>query len=366
MITVCLLAAGKGERTALSDNKIKYHLDNKPLFMHAYNTFKELGYNIITVARKEDINYMKKYINTKIVEGGKTRLLSVNNALKHVNSNYVLIHDAARPFIKKEVILDLVNNFNNFNALMVCKNITSTIYNKDVKIVDRTNLIEAETPQGFLTNKLKEAFLNRKHDNYTDDISVYKDYYKDEEIGLIYHNSNNEKITTEQSLKRYFMLDYKIGHSYDIHQLVENRKLILGGITIDHNKGLLGHSDADVLLHALSESILGALGLGDLGTHFPDTDIKYKDLNSKEILKYANEKMLQQDYQIANIDASIYAEEPKLAKYINDIRKNIADILNIDVDKINIKAGTNEKMDSVGKKQAIASEVVCLLKGYKK
>lgn len=366
MITICLLAAGKGERAALTDNKIKYDYEGKPIFKHAYDTFKDLGFNIITVARKEDLEFIRKHVNTKVIEGGETRLLSVSNALKQVKTKYVIIHDAARPFIKGEIIKKVVESLNEYDAAMVCKKATSTFYNSDLEIVDRNLLIEAETPQAFLTAKLKIAFSNRKHDNYTDDISVYKDYYKNEEVGLVFHETNNEKITTATSIKRYIMPNFKIGHAYDIHQLVKNRKLILGGVPINYNLGLLGHSDADVLIHAIAESILGALGIGDLGTHFPDTDTKYKDYDSKLILKYVKQKCYENDYEIVNIDASIYAEEPRLAPYLSEMKKNISEVLEISVEQINIKAGTNEKLDAIGNKKAIASEAVCLLKGYKK
>ncbi len=364
MITVVLLAAGKGERTALIENKIKYKLNDKPVFMHSYERFKKMGFKVITVIQKEDEDFILKHIDDGIVYGGSTRAESVYQGLKEVDSKYVLIHDGARPFIQVTIIQKLIESLKQYNASMVCKKATSTMYNKDLEVIDRDDLVEGETPQAFLTSKIKEAYELQKNFNFTDDISLYRLTYPDEDIGLIYHETNNEKITTTEAVKKYFNPFYKIGHSYDIHQIDKTRKLILGGILIDAEFGLLGHSDADVLLHAISESILGALGLGDLGTHFPDTDLKYKDLDSKEILIYAKNKCLELGFEIVNIDASIYAEEPKLAPYMNKIKENIAKILSINGNQINIKAGTNEKMDAVGKKEAIASEAVCMLKGY--
>jgi len=153
----------------------------------------------------------------------------------------------------------------------------------------------------------------------------------------------------------------KIGHSYDVHQLVENRKLILGGIEIQHEKGLLGHSDADVLLHAITEAIIGALCLGDIGTLFPDTDDKYKDIDSMILLKDVIKVMKEKKYQINNIDASLYLERPKMRPHIDQIRENIASNINIDINCINIKAKRGEKMGFIGREEGIASEAVVLL-----
>lgn len=153
----------------------------------------------------------------------------------------------------------------------------------------------------------------------------------------------------------------RIGHGFDVHTLVEGRKLILGGMVIAHSKGLLGHSDADVLVHAIMDSILGALALGDIGKHFPDTDKAYKDISSLELLKRVNNLMKDKGYRIENIDATIIAQEPKLAPYIDDMRKNISIILDSDIDKINIKATTTEWLGFEGRKEGISSHCVCLL-----
>lgn len=153
----------------------------------------------------------------------------------------------------------------------------------------------------------------------------------------------------------------KIGHSFDIHRLEKDRKLILGGITIPHDKGLLGHSDADALLHVVAESIIGALGKGDLGTFFPDNDEAYKNKESKYFVLEAVKMMEEEGYHINNIDATIFAEKPKMAPYISDIKKSIAALLNIDARNVNVKATCFEKLDAIGKEEAIASEAVVLI-----
>lgn len=153
----------------------------------------------------------------------------------------------------------------------------------------------------------------------------------------------------------------RIGHAWDVHRLVNNRPLILGGLKIPYSLGLLGHSDADVLLHAIAEALLGALALGDLGTFFPDNDVKYKDMDSKIILNEVYKMVQDKGYKIVNIDSTIYAEAPKLRPYIDEIRKSIASILNIPVEDVSVKATTHEKMGSIGKKEAISSEAVVLI-----
>ena len=153
----------------------------------------------------------------------------------------------------------------------------------------------------------------------------------------------------------------RIGHAWDTHKLVENRDLILGGLKIESKIGLLGHSDADVVLHAVAESLLGSLALGDLGTFFPDNDDKYKGIDSKIILKECYKKVLDNGYKLVNADITIYSENIKISPIRDDIRKNIANLLNTDVANISVKATTWEKMGFVGRGEAIACEAVCLV-----
>ncbi len=153
----------------------------------------------------------------------------------------------------------------------------------------------------------------------------------------------------------------RIGIGYDVHKLVDNKDLILGGVKIDYDKGLLGHSDADVLLHAIIDSILGALVLGDIGSNFPDTDKKYKDISSKILLENVYNKMNELKYTIGNVDCTIVAQKPKVSQYINQMRKNIANSLHCDISKISVKATTTEKLGFEGRKEGISAHSVCLL-----
>ena len=153
----------------------------------------------------------------------------------------------------------------------------------------------------------------------------------------------------------------RIGTGYDVHKLVEGRKLIIGGVEIPHEKGLLGHSDADVLLHAIMDSILGALALGDIGKHFPDTDEKYKGADSIKLLEFVYNLIDEKGYAIGNIDCTIIAQSPKMAPHISNMRENMAKALNTSTDNINVKATTEEGLGFTGAKEGIAAQSICLL-----
>lgn len=153
----------------------------------------------------------------------------------------------------------------------------------------------------------------------------------------------------------------RVGMGYDVHKLVENRDLILGGVKIPYSLGLLGHSDADVLLHAIMDSLLGAAALGDIGKHFPDSDDRYKGISSIELLKYVGSLLKENDWLIENIDSTIIAQKPKMAPHIENMRKNISEALNIDIGQINIKATTEEGLGFTGEGKGISSQSICLL-----
>lgn len=153
----------------------------------------------------------------------------------------------------------------------------------------------------------------------------------------------------------------RIGTGYDVHRLVEGRPLVLGGVTIPHEKGLLGHSDADVLLHAITDAILGAAALGDVGLHFPDSDERWKDANSLELLSFAYEMAVRKGYLLENLDATVIAQEPKLRPYIDEMRKNIAEVLAVDIDRVSIKATTEEGLGFTGKEEGIAAQASVLM-----
>lgn len=155
----------------------------------------------------------------------------------------------------------------------------------------------------------------------------------------------------------------RIGHGYDVHRLVEGRPLIVGGVEIPYEKGLLGHSDADVLLHAIADALLGSVGLGDIGLHFPDTDARFKDADSSLLLEHVVQLLRERTYRVGNIDATIVAQRPKMRPYIQQMRDNVANICGVEADRVNVKATTEEGLGFTGRGEAIAAHAVCLVEG---
>ena len=346
MKAVILLAGGKGIRFNAGYNKLLYEINGKKIYEYSLEAFKD--YKIYFVS--DDI----KPNGVVQVKAGSTRFLSVYNALQVVEEDYVLIHDCARYNIKKSVI----DKCNTFDLFYVGVKPIDTIRCGN-KTLNRDELIIAQTPQGGKTKILKEAYelaYKENKTNFTDDISVVLNYF-DIEPKVILGDYDNIKITTKEDLPK----EYKIGHSFDLHRLIENRPLILGGINIPFEKGLLGHSDGDSLIHAIAEAILGALALGDLGKLYPDNDPNTLGIDSKIILKDVYNKMIDAGYLINNIDCMIYAEKPKMAPYILDMRKVIASVLNIDIALISIKATTYETLGEIGENKAIAADATVLL-----
>ncbi len=371
MNTALIVAAGTGSRAQLNQSKVMYQVNKKPLFLYSVETFLSLGFEIVLVVAKKDINEVRKYVseNIKLVIGGKTRAESVKLGLREVTTSYVYIHDAARPLITKAPILEIEKVLHYHDAVLLAEKMTNAlkaIEDNQLKSLDRSQYILAQTPQAFLTEKIRFAYQRCKQ-SFDDDIALYQAFYPEEKIQVIFNEEPNLKVTYPQDflyVKQHLEKEsqMRIGHSFDIHQLVSDRPLILGGINIPHEKGLLGHSDADVLLHAIAESMIGALSLGDLGTIYPDTDLANKDLSSITILKTVYNLIRQKGYEIGNIDSIVYAELPKLNPFIKEIRENISKILGIEIDQVSVKATTYEKLDSIGNKQAIAAESVVLLK----
>jgi 2-C-methyl-D-erythritol 4-phosphate cytidylyltransferase / 2-C-methyl-D-erythritol 2,4-cyclodiphosphate synthase len=373
MNTALIVAAGAGTRAQTSQSKILYPIFGKPVFMYSVDLFLSLGFDIVLVVAKTDLNEIRKHVfdeNIKIVLGGKTRSESVMLGLKEVETPYVFIHDAARPLVSKDAILEIEKALAYHDAVLLSEKLTSALkkYQQgSLSSLPRNDYVLAQTPQAFLTEKIRYAYL-RNDQAYDDDISLYQAFYPDETVSVVINETPNIKITYPEDFKiaQLFLGErdepMRIGHSFDIHQLVFDRPLILGGITIPHEKGLLGHSDADVLLHAIAEAMLGALALGDLGTFYPDTDPTYKDISSGRILKEVYAKIKEKGYEIGNIDATVYAELPKLNPHILSIRESIAKMISMPIDFVSIKATTYEKLDAIGEKKAIAAEAVVLLK----
>ena len=371
MFSVLIMAAGSGSRACLGFNKVFLEIENKPLFLVCAEKFIRAGIkDVIIVTNPDDYQNVLKITDLKVIKGGKERADSVRNGLEAVNSEYVLIHDAARPFINEQLIIETIKSLKKHDVAFVGKKVTDTIkLQEDNKLLtlNRNNLIQAETPQGFKTTLIKDCHEKALNDKFlgTDDISLIEKYYPNQDIKVVLHQTKNIKITHQSDLEALKSKEnnmFRIGHSWDIHRLVEGRKLILGGVEIPFDKGLLGHSDADCLYHVVGGSLLGALSLGDIGSHFPDDAKENKDLDSKVIVQSAYKLVKEKGYEINNIDLMISAEKPKMREYIDLMRKNIADCLETDIENVSVKATTTEKLGSIGEGKAIACEAVVLLK----
>lgn len=373
-VNAILLMAGKSERFSSDENKILYSLHHRPLFTYSLDilySFSEIS-TIIIVLSPENEEKVKNIVNQnyhsekiQYVYGGNSRAESVRNAIRFVDSDYVLIHDAARPLITKADIQNILHHLPLYTCGTLYHKVFDTIKmveGHQVSTINREHLRAVSTPQ-FFAKQLYATILNPplKDDAITDELTLFEN----EVIGFIEETGHNKKVTTQRDLEEVaFLLDknaiYKIGHSFDFHPFGEGRKLILGGIEIPYEKGLLGHSDADVVYHVVAESIMGALGMGDLGTLFPDDDIQWKDMSSDFFVKKVMEYAIQTGYHIQNIDVIIYLEKPNLKEYKIRMAKHIQQLTNCAY--INVKATTLEKKGLIGNGFGIASEAVTLIK----
>ncbi len=369
-VTAILACAGKGSRAKQNNNKIFSIIDNEPVIVKtvlAFENAKVIDEIIIVHAKGEDtkIKQVLPKLTKKItyIEGGETRFQSVKNALFTLNEGAVLIHDGARPYIDEKTIVDCVFSIKKFGSGVVCSTPTDTIIETDnnlnILVSTRKNRFLAQTPQGFMVKDLKRAYtLASEEDNFTDDAGVYTAFIG--KCKAVLCNSNNKKLTYPEDFSDN--KDFVVGTGFDLHVLTENRKLILGGIEIPHTKGLLGHSDADVLTHAIMDAMLSSLSLRDIGYHFSDKDEKYKDISSMILLDKVLKMITDKGYKVNNISAVIMAQKPKLSPYVEKITLNLAKALNIESSQIGITCTTLEGIGIVGREEGIAVQCYCSLK----
>lgn len=326
--------------------------------------------------KNPDIKNYTKNIAINFVEGGSTRQESVFCALSFIQNKIapkpkiVLIHDGARPFLSEKLVELCISETQKYGASVpyltpvdTQKEISTN--NEIVRHLERSTLAAVQTPQGFLFSKIFQAHKKASLDGktYTDDTEIW-DAYETEKTHTFLGESSNIKITYPKDLaqinaEKKQMIRTGIG--YDLHKLVKGRKLILGGVTIPFNKGEEAHSDGDVLLHAITDALLGASALGDIGSFFPPSDEKWKDANSSELLKTSWEKIQECGWHIENIDCVIAIEKPKFIPYREDVRASIAKILDISKEQIFVKAKTGEKLGNVGKGKVVEVFATCLL-----
>lgn len=381
MKTVALIpAGGVGKRLKAQKAKQYLLLDHLPVLVHTLKVFQQAKVidEIVLILPPDDVasaqqQLINKYGLTKVtavVAGGKERQDSVRNGLAAINGkcDIVVIHDAVRPFVTEELIKQVVAAAKTTGAASVGVKAKDTI--KETKkdnlvaaTIPRQNLWLTQTPQAFKFELLKKAYKAAYDKKFygTDDASLVERIGS--KVKMIDGSYENIKITTPEDLimaealmknKKGGAMNFRNGFGYDCHRFAYGRKFILGGVEIPFNKGLQGHSDADALLHAICDALLGAVGCGDIGRHFPNTDAAYKDISSIVLLKRVKKIIEEKVFSINNIDATVIMEKPKLAHYAAAMVKNIASALDIAETSVNIKAKTNEGMGFIGQNEGVA------------
>lgn len=362
-----LTCAGKGLRAGFEKNKLLIEFDGTTTLMRTLDVF--LSCNLIdqyiVTASKEDYDEIKSLVPSfvEVVIGGDTRTQSVINALSKVNCDIVLIHDGARPFISDEIILNTINSVKKNGSGIVAIPSRDTILSSTENNIDnylgKDGLYSVQTPQGFLTKDIIKAYSLTDGKTFNDDGEVYLNAFK--KASLVMGSIKNVKLTYPEDFEVFTKKDYRVGIGFDCHELVKDRKLILGGIEIPHDKGLLGHSDADVLTHAIMDAILSALALRDIGYHFPDNDNAYLNADSMKLLDKVLEMSKEKGYKIKNLSAVIMAEKPKLKNFIPTITKNLATALSISEKDVGITATTLEGLGFVGREEGICVNAIVML-----
>ena len=295
--------------------------------------------------------------------GGATRQASVLAGLKALEGDppeVVLIHDAARAFVTREVISRVIDKVRETGhgaipALAIADTLKEAAGGQITKTVDRKGLFAAETPQGFPYSAILAAHQKAAGQDLTDDAAVAE--AAGLKVSIVAGDKSNIKLTRKEDF-REMSGDIRTGSGYDVHAFEAGDHVILGGVKIPHSKALRGHSDADAALHALTDALLGAIGEGDIGDHFPPSDGKWKNAPSDIFLKHAAELVAKKGGRITNVDLTIICEAPRIAPHREAMRKNIASLLGIALDRVNVKATTTEKLGFTGRGEGIAAGAI--------
>lgn len=369
--TVAAIIVAAGNSTRMGFDKLLYDLDGQTVLeksLHAFDQNPAIDELIVVVgenAEKAEPLLKTLHKPARLVNGGATRALSVQNGLAETRADFVAVHDAARPFVSQSVITAALNAAFRMGAAAPAVPVKDT-----VKVIgadgmvkytpDRSGLYAVQTPQCFRTELYRKALRAVSGGEVTDDCSILE--MAGVPVQLTQGDYANYKITTREDLPAYREERHmRIGHGYDVHRLTENRRLILGGVDIPYEKGLLGHSDADVLAHAVMDALLGAAALGDIGHLFPDNDPAYSGADSIGLLRQVKEVLTREGWRVENLDATILCQAPKLATHIAAMRENLAQALEMDVQAVSVKATTEEKLGFTGAGEGIAAHCVCLL-----
>ncbi len=369
-VAVIIAAGGSGSRMGKDMPKQFLKIGGKTILEKTTEVFQKNEYTdaIGIVMKSEYINTARAMLKgfSKVVfisEGGKQRQDSVAEGLRILKEkvpdyDLVLIHDAARPFVTDEVILSCLKGADSIGAAVAAVPVKDTIKQRHLTL-ERKELYSVQTPQGFAREIIEKAYERAYSDGYfgTDDGSLV------ERLGMPVATTEgdyaNIKITTKEDLP----MERRIGTGYDVHELVPGRPCILGGVEIPYEKGLLGHSDADVLVHAIMDALLGAAGLGDIGRHFPDSDPAYKGISSIKLLEKVEKLLAEKGYKAVNIDAVLICQKPKIAPFVEEMKRNVARALGIDANDVNIKGTTTEGLGFTGRGEGIAAQAVSMIEG---
>ena len=391
MNAAVIVAAGRGSRMGLGRNKVLAPLAGVPVIVRTVRAFEATGLfdgGIVVVTGAEDLAQMRDlfarfHVGASLALGGADRQESVHRGLMATNASadVIAIHDGARPLVTRAVIERTIESAQRFGSGVAAVMLKDTVKRVDAEgvVIDtprRDALRAVQTPQTFDARLIREAHARfaQGAERATDDAMLAE--WAGHRVRLTEGDVENIKLTTPEDmlLAQQVLLRreggakeetnmLRIGHGYDVHRLVEGRKLILCGVEVPYTLGLLGHSDADVALHALMDALLGAAALGDIGRHFPDTDPAYADADSGRLLDHVVSLLEQKDYAVGNVDVTIICQRPKLKDYIEQMRENVAAHLKVAPDCVNIKATTTEKLGFEGEGLGISSHAVaCIVK----
>lgn len=387
-----VLAAGRSERFGEADKQLAL-LGNIPVLAHSLQVFEACASiaEIVVVSSRasyEQVQSVARQFSPnklrEVVLGGSVRQESVANGLRRQSAlPYVVVHDGARPLITKEIAEAGLQAVAETGACLAAVPAVDTVKLVDgnrhiVDTLDRQRVWLAQTPQVFRRDLLISAYEAVFRDGLvvTDDAAAVE--YIGGQVAVFPGSSDNLKITTRHDLEVATMLlqarqgsprggerlpagAVRTGLGYDVHRFASGRKLFLGGVEIPHEMGLSGHSDADVLLHAIMDAVLGAAALGDIGVHFPPSDPAYKDISSLELCRRVCGLLGSQDWGVVNIDAAVAAERPRLAPHVEEMRARIAGAFAIGHQQVSIKATTNEGLGFVGREEGLVAWAVATI-----
>jgi len=384
-VTAIIAAAGAGRRLGAAKPKQLLDIGGGSMLQHSVRAF--LGHPRVAdvvVVLSPDLTTLalagiepSRAAALRVVKGGDRRQDSVANGFAAVapESDVVLIHDAARPFVSADLIDRTIDAAAAHGAAIAALQSRDTVKRvagdgRITETIPRETIYLAQTPQGFRRDVLAAAIeLGRSGVEATDEAMLAEraGYH----VHVVDGDPGNVKVTTSADLDaaRARMASTgkpartgRAGTGYDLHRLVEGRPLILGGVTVPSDKGALGHSDADVVCHAATDAILGAVGLGDIGRHFPDTDPRWKNADSLVLLREAARMVRDHGYEVGNLDVTVILERPKIKDAVEPMRTRLAEALGIDRDRVSVKGKTNEGVDAVGRGEAVAAHAVALVR----